>query len=55
MKEASGELNLTVITVIALGVVAGIATWLWPKVQESIGQQWNSISTNQQNSGVKPE
>ena len=48
MKEASGELNLTVVTLIAIAVVASIATALWPKVKESINNQWNTISTNNQ-------
>lgn len=41
MKEASGELNMTLITVIA---VAAIGAFLWaflPGILESIQSNWN--------------
>jgi len=47
MKAATGELNLTVITLIAISAVVGFfLTIMWPKIQESIDSQWNSISTS---------
>ncbi len=45
MKAASGELNLTVITLIAIAAVLGFFWWMWPKIQNSIQEQWNDIST----------
>ncbi len=45
MKEASGELNLTVITLIAIGAVIGFFWLMWPKIKNSINTQWNNIST----------
>ena len=33
MKEASGELNLTVVTIIAIAAVAGIGTFIYGKVK----------------------
>lgn len=43
MKEASGELNLTVVTIIAIAAVAGIGTFLYTKVKDTINTQWNTI------------
>ncbi len=47
MKEASGELNLTVITLIAIGAVIGFFWLMWPKIKNAINTQWNNISTYQ--------
>lgn len=44
MKAATGELNLTVITLIAIGAVIGFFWLMWPKIQESINTQWDNIS-----------
>ena len=47
MKAATGELNLTVITLIAIAAVIGFfITIMWPKIQESIDSQWNGINNN---------
>ncbi len=47
MKAATGELNLTVITLIAIGlVVTFFVTVLWPNIQNSINTQWENISTS---------
>ena len=44
MKAATGELNLTVITLIAIGAIIGFFWIMWPKIQESINTQWDNIS-----------
>ena len=45
MKAATGELNLTVITIVAIAGIMGIfATFLWPRIQNTITKQWNNIS-----------
>ncbi len=37
MKEATGELNMTVITVVAIAAIAGIFyAFVWPGIQRSI-------------------
>ena len=42
MKEASGELNMTVITIIAIaGIAAFFATIIWPRIQNSVNNQIN--------------
>jgi len=44
MKEATGELNMTVITVIAIAAIAGIFyAFVWPMIQTSIRN--NTCST----------
>ena len=45
MKEATGELSMTVITIIAIVAIAGFVTvWLWPTVQTWIQNQWGNLS-----------
>lgn len=44
MKAATGELNLTVITIIAIAAVIGFFWMLWPSIQDSINTQWSNIS-----------
>lgn len=44
MKAASGELNLTVITLIAISAVIGFFWLMWPKIKEGIGDQWTDIN-----------
>lgn len=46
MKAATGELNLTVITLIAIAaVVTFFMGIMWPNIQKSLNDQWNTIST----------
>jgi hypothetical protein len=44
MKDATGELNLTVITLVAIAAVIGFFWVMWPKIQESLNAQWSNIS-----------
>ncbi len=40
MKEATGELNMTVITVVAIAAIAGLFyAFIWPMIQQSIVQK----------------
>lgn len=40
MKEATGELNMTVITVVAIAAIAALFyAFVWPMIQRSIVQQ----------------
>ncbi len=46
MKEASGELSMTVITIIVVGALLAFFTAvLWPNIQDAINNQWDQ-STN---------
>ncbi len=49
MKAATGELNLTVITLIAIGAVIGFFWMMWPNIQNSINNQWKDVSSNDRN------
>ena len=52
MKAATGELNLTVITLIAIAAVIGFfITIMWPQIQNSINSQWNQINTQDGTNG----
>ncbi len=45
MKAATGELNLTVITLIAIAAVIGFFWLMWPNIKTSMNQQWKNITT----------
>lgn len=45
MKAATGELNLTVITLIAIAAVIGFFWLMWPQIQTSLNTQWANISS----------
>ena len=44
MKAATGELNLTVITLIAISAVIAFFWLAWPSIKGSISDQWGDIS-----------
>ena len=44
MKAATGELNLTVITLIAIAAVIGFFWVMWPRIQNSLNKQWDEIN-----------
>ena len=44
MKAATGELILTVITLIAIAAVIGFFWMMWPNIQNAINSQWGNIS-----------
>ena len=44
MKEATGELNMTVVTIIAIGAIIGFFWIMWPQIQNTINNTWTSIS-----------
>ncbi len=44
MKAATGELNLTVITLIAIAAVIAFFWAMWPAIQNAINSQWQNVS-----------
>ena len=44
MKEASGELNMTLITIVAIAASAGLFALLWPTAKNMIQNKWNSTA-----------
>ena len=45
MKAATGELNLTVITLLAIAAVIAFFWLMFPNIKNSINSQWTNIST----------
>lgn len=46
MKEATGELNMTVVTIIAIGAIIAFFWMMWPHIQNTINDQWGAISND---------
>ena len=46
MKEATGELNMTVVTIVAIAAIGAILWALWPSIQKTIENAWGSGTTN---------
>ena len=46
MKEASGELNMTLITIVAIAALAAIMAAFWPRIKNTINSKWNSTIGN---------
>ncbi len=41
MKEATGELNMTLVTIIAIAAVLGFVTFFLPGLLNTVGNKWN--------------
>lgn len=46
MKEASGELNLTLITIVAIAAIAALLGALYPYIRNTINSKWNATETS---------
>lgn len=44
MKEASGELSMTVITIIAVSLILGLIYFMWPKLRNSINDSFDTAA-----------
>lgn len=44
MKEATGEVSMTVITLVAVAVIGAILAFMWPTIQNSISGLWGNAS-----------
>ena len=42
MKEASGELNMTLVTVLAIAAILAFVTFFVPQILNSISGNWNN-------------
>lgn len=51
MKAATGELNLTVITLIAIGAVIAFFWVMWGPISNSIQAQWDDVGNRNSVSG----
>ena len=46
MKEATGEVSMTVVTLVAVGVIGAILAFMWPRIQDSIEGLWGGTENN---------
>lgn len=44
MKEATGEVSMTVVTLVAIGVIGAILAFMWPQIQNSISSLWGDTA-----------
>lgn len=52
MKEATGELNMTVITIIMVGAILIFFWAFWDNIQAAIEDQWETSTKIEDNHGV---
>ncbi len=58
MKEASGELNMTLVTIIAIAAIAGLFFAFKDKILGAINEKWSNVANPpeaQQSSGTVNE
>ena len=46
MKEATGEVSMTVVTLVAIGVIGAILALFWGPIKNSISGLWNEGGNN---------
>ena len=46
MKEASGELSMTLVTIIAVAAIVGIIALLMPQIRGWIEARWGQVDQN---------
>ena len=44
MKEATGELSMVVVTILAIALIAGVVNFLVPLAQDYVGNKWKNIT-----------
>ncbi len=49
MKEASGELNMTLITIVAVAIIGAIFLALYPSIRTRIENTWNESGSDLEN------
>ena len=52
MKEASGELNMTLVTIIAIAAIAGLFFALKDPIMKAINGKWGDINNTNPNGTV---
>lgn len=51
MKEATGEVSMTVIVIVAVAVIGGILAVMWPKLRGTIEKGWQNTGKEACESG----
>ena len=44
MKEATGEVSMTVITLVAIAVIGAILAFMWPTIKDKINNLWGTTT-----------
>ena len=52
MKEASGELNMTLITIVAIAALAAIMAIFWPQIKQTISDKWGETTESANTIGM---
>ena len=52
MKEASGELNMTLITIVAIAALAAIMAAFWPNIKKTINDKWGQTTKDAGKIGI---
>lgn len=47
MKEATGELNMTLVTIIAIAAVLAFVTFFLPNILDNVGGKWNEAEATE--------
>ena len=47
MKEATGELNMTLVTIIAIAAVLTFVTVFLPRILNNVGDKWNQTDNTE--------
>ena len=55
MKEASGELNMTLVTIVAVAAIAGLFVLLFPTIKKAITNKWSDTTSMNSGSIVNKE
>ena len=53
MKEATGELNMTLVTIIAIAAVLAFVSLFLPNMLKTVGDKWNTAAGNEINVTVQ--
>ena len=51
MKESSGELNMTLITIVAVALIGALFAALYPQIKQRISDSWGSGADSVEGSG----
>lgn len=49
MKEATGEVSMTVVTLVAIAVIGGILALFWGPITNKIGSLWDESESSTKN------
>ena len=52
MKEATGEVSMTMVTIVAIAVIGGILALLWPQIKNWMTNSFSNAGNNTCNIGT---